>query len=95
MGYFTLDLASGKRAEVRWGLIYKKTLSWHWVRREAKRGYIVRVRPVNAAPDEWREYRLLCTLDGLWLEQGEPGFAPTPADELVRELRAAIVENQH
>jgi hypothetical protein len=95
MGYFTVDLVSGMRAEVRWGFIYKKWLSWRGVRREAKRGYIVRVGPVNGPLGEWREYRLLCTLDGDWLNEGDPGFVPTPVDELVGELRAAILENQH
>lgn len=95
MGYFAFNLMSGMRAEVRWGNIYKKTLSWRGLRREVKRGYIVRVRPVDGPLNEWREYRLLQTLDGCWLSEGDPGFVPTPEDEVVGELRAAILEKRH
>jgi hypothetical protein len=110
MGYYVIRLSSGEQADVRWGMIFSKRLSLNPFRKrkpiDPKRGYIVRVGGSGEIPagageaasgSGYREYRLLRSLDGRWLDEGDKGFPPAQKDATTLELKAAILqyENQH
>ncbi len=100
MGYFVSELPSGEWAEIRWGLIIKKSIFINPFRRrgkrESKRAYIVRIGQ-KRPPSEMKEYRLLRTMEGQWLSEAEEGFQPTAEDAVVTQIKAAIqlYEQQH
>jgi hypothetical protein len=70
MGYFTIDLPGNIKAEVRFGMVTKKTglpglfdlFKKAKAKREKRRGYIVKI-------GKGQLYHLLRTQDGEWLNE--------------------------
>jgi hypothetical protein len=93
MGYFTIDLPSGKRGEVRFGKIFKKSVNFFdlfrkkGVNREEKTGYIVKIEP---APVNRKLYRLLKSKEGEWLKESDGGFPVETDDETSIAIKKAI-----
>ena len=74
MAQFFIELPNNRQGNVRTGIKHKKKKSllhvlmpWKKQNSEEKLAYIVEVNPV----DDIREYRLLKTKDGKWLQEGE------------------------
>lgn len=97
MGHFIITLPGNSKWDVRFGYVKRKVLFINLFRKnklhsDTKKGYIV----VNK--QEQKEYRLLKTLDGKWLDKEEAGFQ-AGNDEIGIFIKGAIDEfekhNQH
>jgi hypothetical protein len=96
MGHFTIQLPSGRQADIRWGIIKKKRPNNFFGLFRAKKfgmeekiGYIIHLGLDTPQP---KQYRLLRTKRGEWLAKGDDGFWPGEDDEITAFLKEAITE---
>ena len=97
MAQFFIELPNNRQANVRTGIKRKeqKTLlhvlaPWKKLNKEEKLAYIVEVNPA----DDIREYRLLKTKDGKWLQQGEDKWLCEGDGKLNLLIKKAIDEHE-
>jgi len=88
MGHFTITLLNNSQWDVRFGYVFKKTLLFHFFKKnklhnDKRKGYVV----MNKS--DQKEYRLLKTSDGKWSETEEAGFN-IYNDETVMSIKEAI-----
>lgn len=93
MGHFTLQLPTGEQADVREGVISRKTVSLRSIfggqktAPDKKRAYIIHVGQ--------KEYRLLRSMEGDWLAEGMGNFVPTVDDALSTALKKEIQQHEN
>jgi hypothetical protein len=93
MGHYILQLPTGEQADVRVGVIQRKALSFRWLfggnrmPSDKKRAYIIHVGP--------KEYRLLRSMDGVWLTEGVGDFQPNAEDTLSTLLKNGILKHEN
>jgi hypothetical protein len=95
MGYFTIDLPGNIQAEVRFGMVTKKTglislfdlFRKGKIKPEKKKGYFVKT-------GEGQLYRFLRTKNGEWLKEDDSGFLIATDDETTRAIKKAIEEHE-
>ena len=93
MGHFTVQLPTGEQADVREGVIRKKIISLRSIfggqktAPDKKRAYIIHVGQ--------KEYRLLRSMDGVWLTEGMGNFVPTEEDTLSTALKKEIQQHEN
>ena len=90
MGHFIITLPNKSTWDVRSGYVQKKIALLDFFRKnklhnDKRKGYIV----MNKS--EQKEYRLLKTFDGKWLNKDEPGFQ-AGNDETAISIKKAIDE---
>ena len=95
MAQFFIELPNNRQGNVRTGIQRKEQKSflhvltpWKKLNKEEKLAYIVEVNPV----DDIREYRLLKTKDGKWLQQGEDKWLCEGDGKLNLLIKKAIDE---
>ena len=97
MAQFFIELPNNRQGNVRTGIQRKKQKSfldvlapWKKFIKEEKLAYIVEVNPV----DDIREYRLLKTKDGKWLQEGEDKWLCEGDGKLNLLIKKAIDEHE-
>ncbi|SFQ37656.1 hypothetical protein [Parafilimonas terrae] len=95
MAQFFIDLPNNRQGNVRTGIKRKEQktflhllMPWKKIDTEEKLAYIVEVNPV----DDIREYRLLKTKDGKWLQEGEDKWLCEGDGKLNLLIKKAIDE---
>jgi hypothetical protein len=98
MAQFFIDLPNNRQGNVRTGIRRKekKTLMhalmpWKKLNTEEKVAYIVEVNPY----DDIKEYHLLKTKDGRWLESGEDKWLLEGDDRINLAIKSAIDEYEN
>ena len=97
MAQFFIELPNNRQGNVRTGIKRKEQKSflhvlvpWKKLNKEEKLAYIVEVNPA----DDIREYRLLKTKDGKWLQQGEDKWLCEGDGKLNLLIKKAIDEHE-
>lgn len=97
MAQFFIELPNNRRGNVRTGIKRKEQksllhvlLPWKKINEEEKLAYIVEVNPA----DDIREYRLLKTKDGKWLQEGEDKWLCEGDGKLNLLIKKAIDEHE-
>ena len=97
MAQFFIELPNNRQGNVRTGIKRKEQKSflhvlvpWKKLHKEEKLAYIVEVNPV----DDIREYRLLKTKDGKWLQQGEDKWLREGDGKLNLLIKKAIDDHE-
>ena len=95
MAQFFIDLPNNRQGNVRTGIKRKEQktflhllMPWKKIDTEEKLAYIVEVTPV----DDIREYRLLKTKNGKWLQEGEDKWLCEGDGKLNLLIKKAIDE---
>ena len=95
MAQFFIELPNNRQGNVKTGIKRKEQKSflhllmpWKKLNREEKLAYIVEVSPV----DDIREYHLLKTKDGKWLQEGEDKWLCEGDGKLNLIIKKAIDE---
>ena len=97
MAQFFIELPNNRQGNVRTGIKRKEQKSflhvlvpWKKLNTEEKLAYIVEVNPA----DDIREYRLLKTKDGKWLQEGEDKWLCEGDGKLNLLIKKAIDEHE-
>ena len=95
MAQFFIDLPNNRQGNVRTGIQRKEQKSflhllmpWKKLNKEEKLAYIIEVIPA----DDIKEYRLLKTKDGKWLQEGEDKWLREGYGNLNLLIKKAIDE---
>ena len=98
MAQFFIKLPNNRQGNVRTGIQRKEQKSflhmlapWKKLNKEEKLAYIVEVNPV----DDIREYRLLKTKNGIWLQEGEDKWLREGDGKLNLLIKKAIDEYEN
>ena len=97
MAQFFIELPNNRQGNVRTGIKRKEQktflhvlVPWKKLDKEEKLAYIVEVNPV----DDIREYRLLKTKDGKWLQEGQDKWLCEGDGKLNLLIKKAIDEHE-
>ena len=86
MGHFTIDLPEGKKADVRFGTVFK--ISFSLLRRKkaaSQKGYIIQV----SGPGQTSEYRFFKTQQGDWYKDPEGEMKLDEQDVIIQQAIVA------
>jgi hypothetical protein len=94
MGYFTIDLPENKKADVRWGTVFKKHFLLFGKRKPKsenefpKKGYIIHVPDSSGKI----EYRLFRSSGGKWSTDVDGKVEPE--ENLLIQIKNAIIQKE-